>query len=118
MYTCAYGAFSNLFEPGEEVIRWSFLTLFIFWSLRLVLLFTFTTIDNIKREITMASPLNLRLKIRIDYLDEDLLEVVLKYGGDGEVDYIKKVLVAIADSLDTVTKTDNKDIWESYEKGA
>lgn len=63
----------------------------------------------------MAHQLDLRLKIRIDYLDDDLLETVLKYGSSGGVERTKEVLRAIADNLDDLTKTDNGDIWESYE---
>lgn len=63
----------------------------------------------------MAHQLDLCLKIRIDYLDEDLLETVLNYGGSGGVERTKEVLRAVADNLDDLTKTDNGDIWESYE---
>lgn len=63
----------------------------------------------------MAHQLDLCLRIRIDYLDEDLLETVLNYGGSGGVERTKEVLRAVADNLDDLTKTDNGDIWESYE---
>lgn len=59
----------------------------------------------------MAGPSNLKIQIRIDYLDDNLCETTIKYASGGNKDFIKGILQIMSISLDKLTET-NKDIFD------